>query len=794
MVLPLKDRSIVKDVSRSRFFRIGLAASLGTAVVGILVWLIYDRQVRPFPHDSATPAHDLREPKGFLDVTGAALSANGITNIVGWATHDAGIHEATLIVNEERRLPLATGIPRPDVAAQFPLERGASRAGFEGNYDLGPAVYGSHRVEVELKLANGKVARLGPWMLSRPPASRSATGSQEVFHVSIATSNLAKGGAEGIKERFGPLESQSIRIGLTVPILYMRTTLGEDKDWAFDPSFDLSRNCPGKDRRLAEDNLTEVIEFARRERFAVLFTLNGGVWADSACDDPHWDLNDALEREDRHCQWSNGNEVPRDTYLGDLPGSIEAPEIARVMSYNVFNTKPRTYKRRNLKAAARIIAEFARRDPDLFIGVNLDSDTYLNPFFEGRMWFDYNPDTLKQFRDWLRGSGPYAADWHSAEIPNLHALRRKPSLRLDEAGALMGRPLREWDEVEPPRKFSAVVDPYWKQPWTAVWEEFRRHLVDLHYDELSQWVHEAGVPRERIFSSQGFHPPRPPIDPFSVELNSPAKNYDTGGMSVAGAVPKDGLLGAVLYGDSARNRIPTETGETLFAIFRRKSPKGWAVVESHPANLHEPRRVPGLKDSFNALREPFRGGASFVSLMSWNGGSGKYRNEKAYVSFIVIRDTPLEDAIKALMTTHAGVPRGSLVWTFGSLAHNDDEGWEVRHGRGNPEFGRFRLQVGHDGDAILIGPDLGRYAGEYRGLDLGLRASETGTLTISLIDAAQVQHELAVLPLSGETRTDTKLSQFALTAQPGARLQLRFQSSSGALLTIERIALWASPR
>src|SRR5436853_1195230 len=41
--------------------------------------------------------------------------------------------------------------------------------------------------------------------------------------------------------------------------------------------------------------------------------------------------------------------------------------------------------------------------------------------------------------------------------------------------------------------------PIWKDPWWNVWDEFRKHIVDLHYDDLSTWVHEAGIPRDRIF-------------------------------------------------------------------------------------------------------------------------------------------------------------------------------------------------------------------------------------------------------------------------------------------------------
>ena len=56
-------------------------------------------------------------------------------------------------------------------------------------------------------------------------------------------------------------------------------------------------------------------------------------------------------------------------------------------------------------------------------------------------------------------------------------------------------------DVDPPRVFSRnPAHPFWQDPWVREWEIFRRHLVNLHYDELSQWLVEVGVPRDRRFN------------------------------------------------------------------------------------------------------------------------------------------------------------------------------------------------------------------------------------------------------------------------------------------------------
>ena len=41
--------------------------------------------------------------------------------------------------------------------------------------------------------------------------------------------------------------------------------------------------------------------------------------------------------------------------------------------------------------------------------------------------------------------------------------------------------------------------------------------------------------------------------PFAIDLTSPPRNYDSGGMSIAGAKPALGHLGVILYGEAAVN-------------------------------------------------------------------------------------------------------------------------------------------------------------------------------------------------------------------------------------------------
>ena len=106
-------------------------------------------------------------------------------------------------------------------------------------------------------------------------------------------------------------------------------------------------------------------------------------------------------------------------------------------------------------------------------------------------WHDFNPDTLRQFRDWLSGSAGLYADGGDAVEATAHI-----AYQLEEVNAIAaaGLSLADWDDVEPPRDIpSSLLAGCQSKPWMLLWEQFRRHLVDLHYDDLSRWLVEAGI-------------------------------------------------------------------------------------------------------------------------------------------------------------------------------------------------------------------------------------------------------------------------------------------------------------
>ena len=527
------------------------------------------------------------------------------------------------------------------------------------------------------------------------------------FYFVMAASAISLGGLSDVEKQYPAYYSRTMRVGIAVPILYLRTTLGATNDWTFDPDFSIAHRC--KSRAVAEDSLNGLVQFAIDHQMPVQFILNGGVWANSSCEAPEWDIADELEKNADNCQWTQDNHVfPRD-YLKNLTGSIESPELARSLTFNVYASSVRHYKKRNLQTAATKVAAFAREHPDLFIGVSLDADTYINPFFEQKEWFDYNPGTIHQFRHWLRGSGPYAGRPESG-VPDLSSYRRRVSLTLAEVNRLARKHWTSWESVDPPRSFPGTPhDPLtdgkravWDDPWYQTWDAFRKHLVALHYSELSQWVHESGIPADKIYSAQGFIAPGPMLHPFAVSLESHGQNYDSAGVSIEGSIPRFGHLGAILYGEAAENRARMEVPHSLFATFSRLDP-GWAVVEFNSTDLRQPAVLPTYAQAYRSFRDFFNFDASQVTAMAWNGSDGSKAGEKGYLAYTAWRNTPSEAAMRDFLVSHANIPRGARVWTFGTTTHADDDGWSIQNGRLTSGKGFLDIEMGA-GTSTLISP------------------------------------------------------------------------------------------
>lgn len=648
-------------------------------------------------------------PIGWVDVPSSDTVVGPVVKLAGWAL-DADRIRAVEVRVGGRTQPATYGVARHDVAAVKPGYPDNPGSGFEVEVDVralaGTAagdrvrldVVAINRQGVETLLARKSVVPPPPesvWRALDP----GTLGTAERFYVLPGVSGIALDGAKELDTVYRAYASPTFAVGIRVPILYLRTTLGAAHDWRFDPNWDIERRCGS--RRIAEDSLATLLDYVKAHRLPLLVTLNGGVWSDASCGVPEWDVTDHLETDPANCQWNQANEVMADDALKHLPGSQESPELGRVLTFNVYARDNRHYKRRNLQAAGKLIATFAKANPELFVGINLDPDNVLNPFYEEKQWYDYNPGTLKQFRHWLAGTGPYAGDG-GRDVPDLRRFRRATPLTLAEVNRLAGKAWQRWQDVDPPREFPRTGRPFWDDPWTHEWERFRRHLVALHYEELAQWLVEAGIPAGRIHTSQGFMGPAADAMPFALYLDSPSKNYDTGGISVEGAVPRHGHLGVTVYGPAAENDIRMETPDSLFAAFSRQD-RDWAIVEINTTDLRAPGVLPDYARAYRVFRDAFNFGARFVSPMAWNGSNGIFAGQPGYVAYTAWRNTPFEEAMRDFAVSHAYLPRGARLWTFGTPQLATDDGWTVQ-APATLVADRARIEVRGDGPRALASP------------------------------------------------------------------------------------------
>jgi hypothetical protein len=717
------------SLARSRNARILLVGAMTFALsVCFAYWNATARAEGPSAHGpSASPASATAGTVGYVD---APVTENIVSNqlsLAGWAWDPVGIRAIEVRVDGATYFA-KYGVPRPDVSNARPDLPGSGASGFTFDWDFKDLRVQRHEVVVVAINTNGVATTLGRRSLV-PPAAMAMWSPQldaspglasDKFYFLMATSGTSLGGATGVEIQYDGLLSRTQRVGISVPILYMRTTTGAKGDWTFDPAFDLTRRC--KNRRVADDNLDEVIQYSIAKHIPVNFILNGGIWGDASCYSAEWDLTTHLEVDPANCQWEQHDLVLPGDYKKGLNGSTESPELSRSLTYHVYNREIRDYKRRNLQAAARIVAKFAREHPDLFVGVNLDADTYMNPFPEEGRMYDYNPGMLRQFRAWLAGTGPYAGDTRGG-LPDLRYYRRKDPLSLAAVNKLAGKHWTAWSQVDPPRtfegnEFKPVASgkvPFWRDPWYQEWDVFRKHIVQLHYAELAEWTHEAGIPADKIFTAQAFTAQDEGLRPISTYVRDASQDADSAGVSIEGAVPRVGHLGTIVYGFAAQNKLDyLSSGHNLFATIARMDPH-WAIVESNATDLKHPTLLPTYAQSYREFRDFFNYGGRQIALMAWNGSNGLNAGKPGYVAYTSWRNTPGEQAMMDFMVSHADVPQGSLMWTFGSSTYSDDDGWLAVRGHFVADHGALhfvptsdRMTLRSPADQVIHPQDIGR--------------------------------------------------------------------------------------
>lgn len=536
---------------------------------------------------------------------------------------------------------------------------------------------GLNRLTVRVRDNAGKEAVIfsGPLVLRASGAVSPCQGKKlRVFY---------PGGAVNFRDGFRQMtelremaQGGCVEVGIRGRTEYLRTTFGKKQDFRFDPDFPEALRKRSDAQEMTGESIRELLNTALRFKAPLMVTLDGGVWADAKFPAPDVDVVDNLEEDPRTVQWNQFGRPEPDDALEHLPGATASPQLARMMSLNRYNKKFLAYKKRNLQAAIREIVTFIHKHPQIYVAVNLDPDEYINPWFYQTQWYDYNPDTLRQYREWLFHVGPYA------DGGELASSRHEPKLSLEQVNQIAKKSWKTVEEVDPPRG-----TPDYDDPWQQLWTQFKRHLVARHYDDLAAWAAQAGMPEDRIYTSQTFIQ-----TDVATRISDPATGWtDQAGVSIEGAKPRRGRLGAILYGPASRNEGKVRSGTSLIDNIRRVDPE-WGVVEFHPATIAFPDKLPTHAEAYSTLFSLINGGARFLSPM-W----GSYAGDRAvhpghFKAYDAMEGTAYEYQLVWWLREMRFLPVGSRFYPFGNKQVKSADGWVA--GAGTTvmlEAGRIRL-------------------------------------------------------------------------------------------------------
>ena len=173
-------------------------------------------------------------------------------------------------------------------------------------------------------------------------------------------------------------------------------------------------------------------------------------------------------------------------------------------------------------------------------------------------------------------------------------------------------------------------------------------------------------------------------------------------------------MGAILYGESARNNLRTENRIPFFENVQKLDPD-WAVVEFNPADLRDsPKALPDYGFAWECLREMFNHKARFVNLMAWNGSTANDIDKDHFNAHMALRDTPLEQAVIDFMLIHSDVPRGSVCYSFGSNKFASTDNWTSRDVELTATTQGLRVRVVDAECFTLHAPQISLYRGKKR--------------------------------------------------------------------------------
>lgn len=240
-------------------------------------------------------------------------------------------------------------------------------------------------------------------------------------------------------------------------------------------------------------------------------------------------------------------------------------------SLSRLNSVYRNYKKRNVQAAASTIAAWAASNPSLFVGVSLDSETFM-PNKDA----DHNPLAIEEWKQWLQNIGIYGPGGEYFGTGRVPAFMDIPSFN-----SATGQNFASWDAMQPP----GSVTP--GDLLGEEWQRWRVMLVLHHVSDETAWIAQAGIDRNLIY---GHQTPRSDDYGFADDVMTETAANGAGGVTFYGWDPAN-------YGD-------------IVSVTRASGKNNWGNFELNPQTTDQAK-------SYNNLVALHDAGIKVICPNSW---------------------------------------------------------------------------------------------------------------------------------------------------------------------------------
>lgn len=181
---------------------------------------------------------------------------------------------------------------------------------------------------------------------------------------------------------------------------------------------------------------------------------------------------------------------------------------AALFTLNVFNKEYRTIKERNVKQAAARLKTFMDNNPRLFVGVSMDSEVSMCAASGiGGQLYDYNPETLIQWKYYLSGS---SGSFTQSGYQNPYSVGGRlngqgKNLNLSQLSSRYNIQFTGWNDNRLiPKAAVGTLNRSIDTPqvmWND-WLAFKAHMVNTTLRDMAGWIQSQGIPASKIFTHQ----------------------------------------------------------------------------------------------------------------------------------------------------------------------------------------------------------------------------------------------------------------------------------------------------